>query len=135
MINTYDPLSGAEAYELDPNGPFAQAMDRKTASTYASMAASEQAYNNINDRIQIYESLLSELNNTQDLKASADLQARIMAENGMLLTELMRLNAIQMQERSAIENERIANIKRTNAANQYNAEDAKNSVKLQINNN
>ena len=54
------------------------------------MAASEQAYNNIAARIQTYETLLNELNNTTDLKASVDLQARISAENGMILTELMR---------------------------------------------
>lgn len=51
------------------------------------MAASEQAYNRISNRINTYENMLDELNNTTDLKASVDLQARI-AENGMILNEL-----------------------------------------------
>jgi len=135
LINTYNPLLGSDAFTNDPNGPLSQALDRRTNTTYAAMAASEQAYNNINDRIQIYEALLNELNNTQDLKASADLQARIMAENGMLLTELMRLNAIQMQQNASLENESLANRRRAAIANTYDAQAAGQAMILENSNN
>lgn len=134
LINTYDPVSGADTFSSDPTGPLSHARDRRTSTTYAAMAASEQAFDNINDHIQIYESLLSELNNTPDLKASVDLQARISAENGMLLSELMRLNAIQIQQKAALDNERLTNLRRAATANKYDPVKAGEAMKLQNNN-
>ena len=119
LVNTYDPITGADAYSSDPNGPLSQSLDRRTNTTYAAMAASEQAFNNIGQRVQIYESLLSELNNTQDLKATADLQARISVENGLLMNELIRLNAISIQQKAAFENDDLSNLRRAATANQY----------------
>lgn len=135
LINTYDPVAGSEAYASDPSGPLSQALDRRTSTTYAAMAASEQAYNNINERIQIYESLLNELNNTEDLKGSVDLQARISAENGLILSELMRLNAIQMQQRASEENEFLSNRRRAAIANKYDPQKAGQAMVLNNGNN
>ena len=130
LINTYDPITGAETYTSDPTGSLSQALDRRTNTAYASMAASEQAYNNINERIEIYETLLNELNNTEDLKSSVDLQARISAENGMILSELMRLNAIQMQQRASEENEFLVNRRRAAIANRYDPQKAGQAMQL-----
>jgi type IV secretion system protein VirB5 len=130
LYTTYNPIPGAEFMESDPSGPVARSIDRRTGTTYAAMAASEQAYNNINDRIQIYEQLLTELNNSQDLKASVDLQARITAENGMILSELMRLNAIQMQQKASEDNEILTDYRRSSVANQYDATLARKAMEL-----
>lgn len=130
LYTTYNPISGSDFISSDPNGPIAQALNRRTGTTYAAMAASEQSYNNIANRISTYEYLLDELNQTTDLKASVDLQARISAENGLVLNELMRLNAIQMQQQAAIDNEELTNYRRATTANQYDATKAADAMKL-----
>ncbi len=131
LYTTYNPVPGAEYITADPNGPISKALDRRTETTYAAMAASEQAYNSISNRIVTYESLLEELNNTTDLKASVDLQARISAENGMILNELMRLNAIQMQQKASEDNELLTNYRRANSANRYDAAKAAEAFKME----
>jgi hypothetical protein len=92
--NTYQPVSGASAITRDPTGPIAQSIDRKTATTYSSMAASEQSYNTVAPRTTTYETLLQQVDTSPDLKSSVDLQSRIAAENGLTQNELVRLNAI-----------------------------------------
>jgi len=85
LYKTYNPITGAQLMTQDPTGSIAQAYDRRTETTYAAMAASEQAYNSASGRMDTYETLLSEIDKTQDLKASVDLQSRISAENGMAI--------------------------------------------------
>lgn len=131
LYNEYNPISGADYIPEDPNGYVAKALDRKTATTYAAMSASEQAYNNIAARMQTYETLLNELNNTTDLKSSVDLQARISAENGMIMNEIMRLNTIQMQQTAAGDNETLMGYRHATTANQYDANEAKKAMKIE----
>ncbi|MBI1302054.1 MAG: hypothetical protein GC137_10455 [Alphaproteobacteria bacterium] len=135
LINIYDPLTGANAFASDPTGPLSKALDRRTNTNFAAMAASEQAYNNIAQRIDIYESLLEELNNTQDLKASTDLQARISVENGLLMNELIRLNAINIQQQAAFENNSLSNLRRAATANKYDPVAAGQAMQLRDGNN
>lgn len=130
LVQTYDPITGTTVYGSDPNGPLSKALDRRTNTTLATLAASEQAYNNISRRIEIYETLLQELNSTQDLKASVDLQARISAENGLILSELMRLHTIQMQQRASEQNELLAGRKRAHIANKFDAEQAGQAMRI-----
>lgn len=131
LYQTYQPLTGAQFMTQDPTGAIAQAIDRKTGTTYAAMAASEEAYNNASKRIDTYETLMTELDKTPDLKASIDLQARIMAENGMVLNELMRLQAIQIQQKAADDNEALTDSKRASSANRFDAEKAAQAFTLQ----
>lgn len=131
IYNTYQPTSGADLIPADPQGPIARALDRRTGTTYAAMTASEQAYNKIPARIATYETLLNELNSTTDLKASADLQARILAENGLVLNELVRLSAISMQQKAAQDNEILTTYRRAGSANKYDAALAAAAFKLQ----
>ena len=130
LNETYEPLAGSDFVESDPNGAISQAFDRRTGTTYAALAASEQAYNNIGARIQNYEAMLSELNNTPDLKASTDLQARISAENGLIMNELIRLQAIQMQQNASIDNQKLTGFRRANTANQYDPAQAREAMRL-----
>jgi len=131
LYTTYGPVSGADFMATDPTGPIAQAVDRKTNTTFAAMAASEQAYNNIAGRIETYEALLNELNNTTDLKSSTDLQARISAENGMILNELVRLQAIQMQQQAAKDSEELTTYRHADSANKYDAAKAAEAFQIE----
>lgn len=131
LYKTYNPMTGAEFMTQDPAGPIAQAIDRKTRTTYGAMAASEQAYNNAVTRMETYETLLGALDQTEDLKASVDLQARISAENGMALNELMRLQAIQIQQKAADDNALLTDDRRAGAANRFDAAKAALAFTLQ----
>ncbi len=130
LYSVYAPVKGADAITSDPSGATAQALDRRTGTTYAAMAAGEQAFNSIPRRMDTYETLLSELDSTQDLKGSIDLLARISAENGFILNEMMRLNAIQIQQKAAQDNQELNSYKRFHTANQYNPDNAANAFKL-----
>ena len=130
LYSEFDPLSGATIMASDPSGQVAKAIDRRTGTTYAAIAASEQAYNNIPVRMQTYESLLSELNNSDDLKASVDLNARIAAENGILMNEIMRLNAIQIQQNSSIDNTQLMENRRAATFNQYDPDLARQAIEF-----
>jgi type IV secretion system protein VirB5 len=128
LYNEYAPLSGADLMPSDPTSNVAKAIDRRTGTTYAALSASEQAYNNIPVRMQTYNTLLGELNNSDDLKTSVDLQARISAENGVALNELMRLNAIRIQQDASIQNEALMYQKRASSFNKYDPALARQSM-------
>ncbi len=129
LYSAYEPLKGSDAITTDPSGATAQALDRRTGTTFAAMAAGEQAFNSIPRRMETYEALLTELDNSQDLKGSIDLLARISAENGFILNEMMRLNAIQIQQRAAKDNQELNSYKRSHTAHQYNPNTAADAFK------
>lgn len=131
LYSAYEPLKGSDAIATDPSGATAKALDRRTGTTFAAMAAGEQAFNSIPRRMETYETLLTELDNSQDLKGSIDLLARISAENGFILNEMMRLNAIQIQQRAAKDNQELNSYKRSHTANQYNPDTATNAFTLE----
>lgn len=130
LYNDFSPLSGADLIPSDPASNVAKAIDRRTGTTYAALSASEQAYNNVPVRMQTYNTLLSELNNSDDLKTSVDLQARIAAENGVALNELMRLNAIRIQQDASIDNETLMNSRRASSFNVYDPALARAAMEL-----
>tara|TARA_R110001592_G_scaffold31482_2_gene110986 strand:- start:12698 stop:13447 length:750 start_codon:yes stop_codon:yes gene_type:complete len=130
LYNDYSPLSGADLMPSDPTSNVAKAIDRRTGTTYAALSASEQAYNNVPVRMQTYNTLLNELNSSDDLKTSVDLQARISAENGVALNELMRLNAIRIQQDASIDNETLMNSRRASSFNVYDPALARAAMEL-----
>jgi len=77
-------------------GRTSRAYERTRRATLANLAVSEKAYDDAARRIVTYEALLRAIDQTQDLKASADLASRIDAENGLVLNELVRLQSLQM---------------------------------------
>ncbi len=121
LLSTYKPLAGADLMTSDPSGTVSKAFDRRSNTTYAAMATAEQSYNSAETHIGTYEDMLSELNNTTDVKASVDLGSRISAENGLLMSDLLRMSAIQMQQKSAEDNQSLVNAARASAANKYDA--------------
>jgi type IV secretion system protein VirB5 len=71
-----------------------------TSSTNANAAAaglSQAAYDQTAARMQRVQQYLSQLNGTQDLKAAMDLNGRLLAEVNEALTQLIQLQAAQMQ--------------------------------------
>ncbi len=130
LYDEYSPLTGSALMPSDPSSNVAKAIDRRTETTYAAMSASEQAYNNVPVRMQTYETLLDELNSSDDLKTSVDLQARITAENGVALNELMRLNAIRIQQNASVDNETLMNSRRASSFNIYDPALARAAMQL-----
>lgn len=65
-------------------------MDREIASQAINSAAMDAS----GDRFQRFEALRDSLDGARDLKSISDLQARIQIENGMLMNELVRLQAM-----------------------------------------
>ena len=124
LLSTYKPISGSDLMSTDPNGTVSKAFERRNNTTYAAMATAEQSYNNASSRIETYENMLSELNTTTDLKSSVDLQSRINAENGLLMSDLLRLQAVSIQQKSADDNQSLVNAARASKANHYDASKA-----------
>ncbi len=122
---TNAPVTGAAAMTRDPTGPISQSIDRKTQTTYASMAASEQSYNSVAPRTATYESLMQQVNTTTDLKSSVDLQSRIAAENGLTMNELLRMNTIQVQQKAAEDNQQLTASSQSSNVNRYDATQAR----------
>lgn len=131
LLSTYQPVKGSELITSDPSGAAAQALDRRTGTTFAAMAAGEEAFNSIPHRMETYETLLSELDDTEDMKASIDLLARISVENGFILNEMVRLNAIQVQQNAAQDNRVLGGYKRSHEANRYNSDNAAKAFKIE----
>lgn len=128
LYSDFSPASGADLLPSDPTNPLIKAIDRRTSTTYAAISASEQAYNNIPVRMNTYQTLLTALNESDDLKASVDLQARIAAENGIVMNELMRLNAIQIQQNASLDNETLMHQRRARSFNIYDPDLARKAM-------
>lgn len=120
LITKYDPISGADLFASDPSGSLASAHDRHSNTTYAALAASQSSYNAASKRLEGYEALLDQLNSSPDLKQSVDLLARISVENGILMNELMKMQALQMQLSASEQGQIISETKRINNAQAYN---------------
>ncbi|MGH9439853.1 MAG: type IV secretion system protein, partial [Terriglobia bacterium] len=57
-------------------------------------ALNAQAYDDSGARFQRLQSLMGQINSTTDMKGIAELQARIDAENGMLINDLIKLQSM-----------------------------------------
>ncbi len=130
-MDEYSPINGAALFKSAPDGNLAKSYERSLQSNLSSMALSEAAFNNTNNKLETLENLLDELNNTQDLKASVDLQARISAENGFLLSELLRLQAIAIQQDASLQGEQFSKRKQSHEAHQFDAGASGEAMRLQ----
>lgn len=105
----FSPEPAEEIFGTDAlDTPVARSYQRHKQVVYASNAASAVALNNYEDQVINIESMLQELNTSQDLKASTDLAARISAEQALIQAHLASLTAIQIQLMTAQEQQRIA---------------------------
>jgi type IV secretion system protein VirB5 len=97
-------LNLVPASSLGPAGTAnrtAAAYERSRSSALANLAMSEKVYNDSTQRVNTYETFIAQIDRTPDLKASADLQSRIQAENGLLMNELLRVLATNSAASSA----------------------------------
>ncbi len=97
-------IIGADEYNaLNPDAPNAQAFERRRDTNLASQAIAEATYNDTQARMANYETLMGQIDASENAKSIADLQARIAAENGTSLADLIRLQSVQLQHVSAVE--------------------------------
>jgi type IV secretion system protein VirB5 len=75
----------------------AQAYSASTGATAAAAGLSQTAYNQTQARMQRVQQYLAQINGTQDVKAAIDLNARLLAEVNEALTQLIQLQAAEMQ--------------------------------------
>ena len=86
------------AYEpRSPDAPYAHAWRADRDAQLAATTTSEIVYENLDHRQELYGNLMTELDTREDLKASVDILARLTAENGRLLMELIRLQSAATQ--------------------------------------
>ena len=86
------------AYEpTDPTAPYALAWADDRNAQLAAATSAEVVYQNVDAREDLYEELMTELDTGEDLKMSVDILARLTAENGRLLMELIRLQSSTTQ--------------------------------------
>ena len=88
----YDPQA--------PDAPYARAWEADRDAQLAAATSAEVVYENVDRREDLYAELLTELDTRDTLKASIDLLARLTAENGRLLMELIRLQSAATQARA-----------------------------------
>lgn len=115
----YQPLApedfGEDAAALPTNAAYLE----RSNTDYAALATSDAAYRNAANRMKGYEAMLKELNSTQDVKGSVDLLARISAENGIIMNEMIRLQALQMRLAASADNHSLTGHRGVYDANQY----------------
>jgi len=111
---------GADEYNaLNPEAPNAQAFERRRDTNLASQAIAEATYDDTTTRMSNYEALMGQIESTENSKAIADLQARIAAENGTSLADLIRLQSVQLQQTSAIEAQQLVDETNMKRQTQY----------------
>jgi hypothetical protein len=132
LYERFQPPSRQAYLPHSPDHELARAYAQHQQSTYITLGASEEVFDSISTRIEVYNELLEALNETQDLKDSSDLQARISAENGLLLTELLRLQTISMQMQGAHKNHDFMQQKRALRAHHYDSEQARKALQLPV---
>lgn len=125
--NGYDGLSGAAKALRDASKIFDACenlsgdTERKICEAQSIQAAQDQAFANnayekSANRVNQIESLMSEINNTRDPKAIAELSARIQAEQALIQNENAKLemykSASQAEKQLLIQQSREAAIKR-----------------------
>lgn len=79
------------------NNADALAYTSSANTTAAAAGLSQAAYDQTQARMQRVQQYLAQINATPDLKASIDLNARLLAEVNEALTQLIQLQAAQMQ--------------------------------------
>lgn len=84
--------------QVFPGSPAnAQAYSASAGATAAAAGLSQAAYDQTQARMQRVQQYLAQINGTPDLKAAIDLNARLLAEVNEALTQLIQLQAAQMQ--------------------------------------
>ena len=91
-------LNEPEAYEpAYPDAPSARAWRADRDAQLGAAVSAGVVYDGLEEREEFYETAMDELDTREDLKESVDLLARVTAENGRLLMELIRVQTANAQ--------------------------------------
>ncbi|WP_435106626.1 type IV secretion system protein [Arhodomonas sp. AD133] len=71
----------------------AEDYERSGNRLYTHRGVSQVSFNKTNERLLKMESLITEINNARDPKAALDMQSRLVGQLGILLTEMIRMQA------------------------------------------
>lgn len=74
-------------------------------NTQAAFAATETTYNQLKKRLDTIEGLVTQIDQTQNVKQAMDLNSRIVAETGFVSLDLGRLNSMQVSLQATLQND------------------------------
>ena len=95
-------LMEPEAYTpADATAPYAQAWRADRDAQLATAVSTQVVYENLEEREAFYATAMTELDTRAELKESVDILARLTAENGRLLMDLIRVQAQAAQATAA----------------------------------
>ena len=97
LTDRYGLLEDTAYQPRDADAPYAHAWRADRDAQLAAATSAEVVYGNVDEREDLYDSMMTELDAREDLKESVDILARISAENGRLLMELLRLQSAATQ--------------------------------------
>lgn len=103
MMEAFAPRTTDELRPHDPDAPAIQATRAASEQVYAALALAEAEMEAGEDYEAQYRTLIEAIDATPDVKASIDLLARIMAQNGLMQERDTRLSAAQLQAEAALE--------------------------------
>lgn len=87
-------LMAPDAYDpANPNTPAAQAWRANRDAQLAAAVSTQVVYDSLEEREAFYARAMTELDTRPELKQSVDILARLTAENGRLLMDLIRVQA------------------------------------------
>ena len=99
-LEEYGILEGVALFpnESDDNpNPLLVAHDKSRNVIAAGAGTARATIAGADRRVDVYEAFIEEIDSTPNAKASSDLHARILAENGLLMNELLRVTAMNLE--------------------------------------
>ena len=107
LRETYQIPDAAELFDANRVPAKVAAHNFANASTSTAIVLSEDAFTRANTSITRVESLLASVDTTPDLKASVDINTRMMAELAFMMADQSRLDAAASQMQAALANETL----------------------------
>ena len=107
LRDTYEIPDAGELFDVKRVPAKVAAHNFASASTSTAIVLSEDAFARANKSISRVESLLSSVDATPDLKASVDINTRMMAELAFMMADQSRLDAAASQMQAALANETL----------------------------
>lgn len=104
-----DAPNTAEQHRVfQPDGRFARTHVDATERVYLALSGSDSFIEGMPRIDDVYADLIAKVDDTDDIKAALDLNARIAAENGRAINRLTQLMALQISSEAAVRRRDIA---------------------------
>ena len=107
LRDTYEIPDASDLFNVKRVPAKVAAHNFASASTSTAIVLSEDAFTRANTSITRVESLLASVDATPDLKASVDINTRMMAELAFMMADQSRLDAAASQMQAALANETL----------------------------